>query len=280
MGDILYAGAIHRVNQAKIDGERLTQAAHNERQGAESELARFSAALNNNRRMDAAGAQIENIQRAIARNSDAKAAGDLNGQIAVAEELGSSATMAAAAGVGGSSIAAYNRTIRLRSAMGQEEQNRAFASDTFAAGEDIKNTELNAVSGLDNNSYRASLDYTKYVDDHKMSLFQRIATVGLAAAATYYGGPQAGMAVIGMSEAKQAADNGDYAGAGQAIEGAVQNGVGGFKAARTTGFNGFFNTAPAPVPQLPTMPSYSPPPTSPYAYGTYGYGGYGSTTLR
>lgn len=277
MGEILYAGSIHRIEQAKIDAARLTQAAKNERSGAESALARFSADLGNKRRMDAAGQQIARIEMNMAKNADAKASGDLNTQIALAEELGRSTTMASAAGVGGSSVEAYNRTVKLRAAMGQEQSDRAYNSDMWAAGQDKGTTLTNAVAGLDNNAYRANLDYTQYVDHSKMGIFQRVATLGIAAAATYFGGPQAGMAVIGVSESMQAAKNGNFAAASQGMTQAVQNGVGGFQAARETGGQGFWNASKAsPLPQInatATASAYNPLWDSTARNGGYG-GGY------
>jgi hypothetical protein len=280
MGQLIYGGAAYKVQKAKVKAARITQAAHNQREGAESALANFSAALNNRRRMDAAGAQIETIQRAIAKNTDAKVAGDLNGQIAVAEELGANTTMAAAAGVGGSSIEAYNRTVQLRANMGKEEQDRAFSSDVWNAQQDIQNTEINAVSGLDNNVYRANLDYTHYVNPKKQGWFASLLEVGATAAATYFGGPQAGQAVMSMFDARQAARNGDYATASASFNGALKSAYSGFQDFRTTGGNGYFNTAPTsmPTPQLPArvpvdLPTYQPASFMSGGFGGYSFGG-------
>ena len=251
MGQILFADAIHRVEQAKIDGARKTQAANNEKGAAESELQRFSANLGNRRRMDAAGSHMASIAGNISKNIDAKAAGDLNTQISLAEELGASATMAGAAGVGGGSVEAYNSTVRLRASMSDEQNGRAFHQDLYAAHEDIGNTFKEAVAGLDNNSYRANLDYRQYVDHHKMSAFQQIATIGLAAAATYFGGPKAGMAVVQASEGINQAQNGQYDQAGASLTGAVSSGYGSFSDTRAVGGNYWKSTrAVHATPQL------------------------------
>lgn len=200
--------------------------------------------------MDAAGTQMAAIQSAIAKNLDAKAAGDFQGQIALAEELGASATMAASAGIGGSTVDAYNGTVRLAAAMQQEAQDRAFYSDKWAAEQDIGNTYIEAVAGLDNNQYRATLDTRRWVDHKKMGTFERIATLGVAAAATYFGGPQAGMAVIGMAEAGQMANNGDFAGASQAMTQAIGNGVSAYQDTRSMGGKNFWSKPKMPVKQV------------------------------
>lgn len=187
--------------------------------------------------MDAAGSNIANIEANIARNIDAKVAGDLQGEIALAEELGASATMAAAAGVGGSSVDVFNSTVELKAAMDGEQGDRAFAADLWAANQDKGNTLIDAVAGLDNNQYRANLDYRRWVDPHKQSTFAKIATLGVAAAATYFGGPQAGMAVIQAGEGMAQAQNGDFAGAGQSYMGAMSSGMSSFKDTRSMGGN-------------------------------------------
>lgn len=272
MGEILYAGSIHKVEQAKIDAARLTQKARNERSAAESDLQRFSAMLGNRRRMDAAGKQIENINRAIAKNIDAKVSGDLNGQIRIAEELGANTTMAAAAGVGGSSVEAYNDTVRLRAAMAQEQTDRAFNSDLIAAGEDKGTTLTNAVAGLDNNVYMASMDRRVFVDHKKMGPFERVWTIGAAAAATYFGGPQAGQAVLSLSSARQAARNGDFGTASQQFDNSIKSAVGSYKQSRDVGWDrdGFFNERPAPVPQVPQINVTPMERYDPYRYSNFG----------
>lgn len=200
--------------------------------------------------MEAAGDQIGKIGENIAKNIDAKANGDIQGQIGLAEELGRSASMASAAGVGGSSIEAYNSTVRLRAAMGQEQGDRAFASDLHAANLDRGNTLVGAVAGLDNNVYRANLDYRRWADPHKQSMLSKIAEVGLTAAATYFGGPQAGQAVMGVFDAGNMAANGDFAGAASTFDGAVANGVGAYQTTRSMGGNTFWSKPSATVPQV------------------------------
>lgn len=285
MGQIIYADAIHRVEQAKIDAARLTQAASNERSAAESALARFSADLGNKRRMDAAGDQIANINRIISRNQDAKVSGDLNQEIALAEELGRSTTMAAAANLGGSSVSVYNQTVKLRAALQRDQGDRAFNSDIWAAGQDKGNTIRNAVAGLDNSAYRANLDYTKYVDHKKMGIFERVAWLGAAATATYFGGPQGGQAVLSMMDAKNSANNGDFASASASVNGAIKATVGAVQDYRQTGGNGFFNTRAGSNPQLPQINVTQPggdnllwDSSQPNTHG--GYGGWSSFTLR
>jgi len=238
VGSLIYADAIHTREQAKIDAARITQKSGNERRGAQTALQQFSASLANSRAMDAAGKNINSITGDIARNLDATTAGNLQSRVAAAEELGANTAMAAAAGVGGSSVEVYNHTIRLNQAIREEAQSRATNSDLINASNNKGQQLVEATASLDNNVYRADLDFTQYVDHHKMSLFERLGYLGAAAAATYFGGPQAGMAVVGLAESEQAASNGDFQTASNSLMGAVQNGFQAYKDTRSVSGNG------------------------------------------
>lgn len=242
MGELIYANDIHAREQAKIEAARLTQKSGNERRGAESELQRFSASLANRRTLDAAGSQINSITENIARNLEAAAAGTFSNRIAASEEMGATVAAAAAAGLGGSSLEMYNATLRLSQSMTEEQQARHVNSDNIGASASRGDTLMDAVGSMDNNVYRADLSFNEYVDHNKMGMFTRLATVGAAAAATYFGGPQAGMAVVGIAEGSQKASNGDYGGASQDIMGGIQNGISAFKATREAGGGTFWQS--------------------------------------
>ncbi len=238
MGSLIYGNAIHIREQAKIDAARITQKSGNERKAAESALAQFNTARANNRQMDAAGKAINANNENIARNLDATTKGDIMSRIAAAEELGASVAGAAAAGVGGSSIDQYNGTLRLQQAMNEEAQDRATKSDQWAAEQGNADTLQNAAAGWDNTAYQANMDHTVYVDHQKQGLLGKLFTLGAAAAATAVAGPQAGMAVINLNEANQAARNGDFGSASQSLNGAVNSAFGAWKSTRASGGGG------------------------------------------
>jgi hypothetical protein len=248
MGSLLYADAIHIREQSKIDAARITQKSGNELRGAQTALQQFSATLANRRAMTAAGKQADAHASNIAKNLDATAAGTFGGRVRAAEELGASVAMAAASGVGGSTVDTYNRTLRLHQAMAEESQERASAQDLFGASEARGDTLVNAVGGLDNNVYRANLDFTQYVDHKKMGGLERMLWLGTAAAATVFGGPQAGTAVIGLAESKNAANNGDFATASTSLTGAFKDATSAYKDTRSTGGNYWRSTQQAGAP--------------------------------
>ena len=213
MGELLFGGAIHKREQAAINARRTTRKSGNERRGAEADLARTSSSIGNQRILDAAGTRINNLTETISRNLDAAAAGDFSTRIAAAEELGANVASAAAAGVGGSSVEGFNATLRLQRDIEDESIDRRVASDTLEAARNRGYVLEDAVAALDSNAVFADQDYTIDVDHKKSGFLSKLVTVGAAAAATYFGGPKAGAAVINLSEAGAAARNGDFASA-------------------------------------------------------------------
>lgn len=235
---VLNAGAEHISAQSKIVAARARQAASNTRKAAESSLAAFSQSLSNNSILDAAGDSINAINENIGRNLDAVSSGHLQSRIAAAEELGANLAAAAANGVGGSSVEMFNQTARLRNAIQEEQGNRAVASDVYLASKSKGDTLKNAVSSFGRDTFVADLDYTEYVDHKKMSGLAQYAALTAAATATYFGGPQAGMAVTDAFMAVQDSRNGDMAGAASGFENAFKGGVKGYTNYRANGPEG------------------------------------------
>ncbi|WCD56173.1 hypothetical protein [Caulobacter phage KSC] len=85
------------------------------------------------------------------------------------------------------------------------------------------------VADQDYEVIQPSLDYTAYVDHKKMSFLQKFFTVGAAGAATYFGGPQAGAAVMDASFAAYDAKNGNFAAANQGFSNAASGLLAGYK---------------------------------------------------
>ncbi len=235
MGELFFAEAIHIQKQAKIDAERMTQKSGNEKRGAETALQQFSAGLSNLRRMDAAGSAVNDSAGNSARLQSRLTNDTFNGRVAAAEDLGRAAAMAGAAGVGGASVEAYNVTARLQTERKVAAAERAVGESEWASGQQRANAVKAAVAGIDNNTYRANQDYRTFVDHKKMPFMERIVAIGATVAATVYGGPQAGQAVMGIFEARQANRNGDYAGASEAMMGSLQNGMGAARSMHVTG---------------------------------------------
>jgi hypothetical protein len=237
MGSILYGQASAIQAQGQVNAKRTATKSGNELRVAKTDLQLFSQALGNRKIMDAAGKNINSYGENIAKNLEGAAMGAFQEQLRSAEELGASTAMASAAGVGGSSVEAYNATLATSNGLRLEQSNRQFDRDIYAAGQARGDILTSAVDSLDKNVYRADLDVSTYMDVKKPSFLSGALTLGLASAATYFGGPQAGQAVIGFRESQIAAERGDYAQASSSFTGSLMAGVGAFKTYRQTGGN-------------------------------------------
>lgn len=227
--EVLTADAVHIREQSKIDAARVVQAARNELKAASATNNRWVQSYSNQRRVKAAGKQADEIAANIGRNLDAATYGRIGERLAVSEELGANVAAAAAAGVGGSVVDTFNNTIRLSAAMAEEQGNRAVATDLFAATESRANLLEDAYASQDQETFSAGLDYSQFVDHKAMSGLDKVITVVGTAAATHFGGPEAGKAVSDMMAAKHMAENGDFDGASMKAAAAFQGGVAGAK---------------------------------------------------
>lgn len=220
--ELLQSATTHKVKQAEIDAKRTVQGAYNEREAATTSLARYAQSVSNQRKMDAAGkalnAQATNIQNAL----DAAVVGTFAQRIQAANELGAAAAQAASAGVGGGSVEAYRMTLRLNQAIQEEAQSSALNADVINAKDAMGDTIRNAVADLNNDDYAGNFDYTIYLDHVKQKN-----VVGAAIAigvASYFGGPQAGMATSDAIASGNRYANNDREGGNALVGSAIQNG--------------------------------------------------------
>lgn len=219
------AAASAKVNRAKV----AARDARNERSAAESELQRFNQSLGNKKILEAAGRRYEALSENLNRRLDAAAYGGAMASLALSEELGAATAAAAAAGVGGSSVENYNRTVETAYGLQSELRSRAVKSETYIAREQMGSTITDAVDSFDRNVYNADRDFTYYGPTKGPSLLGNLATLAVAAGATAAGAPQIGEAVLRAKTANMQANYGDAAGAsksfGQALN-AFKGGVG------------------------------------------------------
>lgn len=235
---ILNSDAEHIRTQSQIDAARKTQKSGNERRGVEANVSNQLRLIGNRRIMDATGDEVAAITENIGRNLDAATSGTFQSRIAAAEQMGAIAAGASAAGVGGSSVDLYKSTLALGQAMKEEAAGRAINSDKYAAGRAVEDTYTNGVNALDNTQAIANLDFTQYVDHKKMSYLTKHFAFVAAATATYFGGPQAGNAVLDAVQANQDFKNGDFASGERRMDSAVQGGLQGYKNFTSLGGNG------------------------------------------
>lgn len=225
--ELLNSGNTHRIKQAEVDAKKLTQKSANEKEGASMSLARFSQSLANKRKLEAAGAEFNASEQNIRQALDNAVTGTFQQRMQAAADLGSASVQAAAAGVGGGSVDAYNRTLSLANAIQDEANTTATSRDALNATTNKSNIIKNAVASLGTDMYQGNFDYTVHLDHVKQKGL--LGTAVLAATATYFGGPKAGMAVTDLAAAGNRLENRDYSGGAALLSSAFANGVEGFK---------------------------------------------------
>lgn len=226
---LLYAGATHAREQGKIDAARISQGGKNLLAGSNASYQQWAASFSNNRAMKAAGRQANSIMENIGKNLDAATYGRAMSRLAASEAVGADLARSAAAGVGGSSIEMFNQTAYLNTLMQEESEDRATRTDLMNASSSRAFAISDAVENQDNTIFQAGLDFTTY-QNHKsneLSPLKAWLTFQTAAVATYFGGPQAGGAVVDFVDAQNRAANGDIDGAASRMTSAFQGAVSG-----------------------------------------------------
>lgn len=227
IASILTSGAEHSIAQAKIDNARKTQASGNLRSAAESSLARFTQSLSNSRQMKAAGEQVNAQTQNIARMTDQAVAGSAFQRLEAASALGEATAMAAAAGVGGSSIDTYKATMQLREAINQDAADQEIKANNINMSANKGAILEDAVASQNNNNIQTQLDYTEYVDHVKLK--NKVGALVAVGVATYFGGAKAGMATADTIMAGNKYANADYQGGNALLTQAAGNYVGAAK---------------------------------------------------
>lgn len=225
---LLMDGPVHRREQAKIDAARIRQTGSNKLSASNASMQQWVQSLQNSRRLRAAGDQVGAITENVGRNLDAAASGRMMARLAASEALGASIAQASAAGVGGTTIDLVNRTMQLSQDLQEEQLDRGVQSDLIGASRARGQAIGNAVDAMDNGVFQAPMDYTQYINHKRMNPLRKYLTFQAASVATYFGGPQAGAAVLDLADGQQRAINGDLDGAAarftSGFEGAVSAG--------------------------------------------------------
>lgn len=227
--DLLMADQQAR-NQAKVNRAKYKlRDAKNQRSATESAVQKWGQSLSNKKKLDAAGTNYGVLQENFARRVDARALSSAMGRLAHSEDIGRITAAAASAGIGGSSVEAYNRTVRTGYALQAELSDRAGRSEDYLAASEAGRVMSDAVDSMDNNLYMANLDYSYLGETKGPSAFETLATIGVSAAATALGAPDIGKAITSAKTASIQSNfgigDGGVAAMGNALE-AFKSGVG------------------------------------------------------
>lgn len=143
------------IDDANYAASETIRRADNEQGRAQGGLKNWMTSVSNQRMIESAGSQYNALGENIARQLDQAATGSLQRRIQASEQIGALTAQAAAAGVGGSTSALINGTLRLRNAMVNHEIEKQQGQVTYDM--------LAQRAGIMSNVYD-SWDYTRVVD--------------------------------------------------------------------------------------------------------------------
>lgn len=219
---ILQANNITEIKRADYDAAVMTQQSENKKSAQLQTLSDFSRSLANIGRMEAAGKEYNEAINTLAQTLESRTTGKINSSLAAADKLGALAAGAAANGVGGSSVDLLNDTVKLQKEIEQELYQQTTDRVSSQGARSAATVIGNAVAQTDLSRTFGTFNYTRYIEPKRMK--RRFGKLIGVAAATYFGGPQAGEAAADMMVASWQASNADFAGMskslGQAATGA------------------------------------------------------------
>lgn len=202
---------VHRVRVAEYESATQVRTANNKKEAAAVALAEFSRSLGNNLRIEQAGKRYNEEINALAQTMEGRATVRLSASLAASEKLGQLQAGAAAAGVGGSSIELLGDTVTLQRNIEQDLQ-RVTTERIGAAGMRTSASSFAAQAvSQDFSRTLGNFDYTINVAPQPLK-HRYLKLLGVAAA-TYFGGPQAGQAAADAAVGEWKQNNGDWDGA-------------------------------------------------------------------
>lgn len=224
---ILQANNIHRIAEAEYDANVMLSRSRNELEVAKVGLAEFSRSLSNVHKIEAAGKEYNEAVSQLAATTEARGMGRINASLAAAERTGALMAQAGALGVGGTSVDLLNKTVELQRNIQQDMQEAATSRLASSSARGAATIMDNAHNAMDLQRTFGNFDYTVHIAPKKMK--NRIGSLIGVAAATYFGGPQAGEAVADAVVGSWQASNANYAGAARSFDSAVMGAVGAWK---------------------------------------------------
>jgi hypothetical protein len=190
---------------------------------AKGGFSEYMRSLKNQAMVDAASKEYNYQMEGLSEELRAKQGAGFNTQIQLASARGALAAQAGYVGVGGSSADLMDTMVRLQSEMDQETQKNALELMSSRGAQQTAQVMTNAYKGMDISQTFGQYDYSEHIEPKAMK--RRFGKLVGVAVATYFGGPQAGEAVADFAVGTWQADNGNFSGASQSFDQAIQGGA-------------------------------------------------------
>lgn len=181
----------HTIKQAEVEAARIRQEGNNKYEAQMTGLRRKVQDRNRQLIAKQAEGQVSVIDARMHQALDELTKAKAQDRIAASAAIGASVAGAAAAGVGGSTVDTYNRTIALSQAVSEQEMDRTMQKNAYWAGQNKAEVMMNAINSQDSTVYSAKIDNTVHLDHQRQK--GGFGVLLAAAVGTAIGGPAVGM---------------------------------------------------------------------------------------
>lgn len=180
------AKAANTTNKANTYIANLERKVNNERSGAIAALNNLTQSVKNNDMLRSGGQAIEKMNTQYVQLGRQMTNGGLAQRLDAAAKTGALVAAGGAAGVGGGSIDALNRTLNLTADIGQSEEERTYNNQIFQIDDATRETQYQMYNQINNNLYQANINVADIVGPAKLDDSNQ--TMLLSAGANILGG--------------------------------------------------------------------------------------------
>lgn len=147
------------IDKANAKAANIAREGENEKRAAANALANYTKSINNQRLMRSTGEQVEALALNFGRMLDQSVKGNIADQVRASEELGRLSAQAAWSGVGGSTSAMIEQTLRLRQSSQAREREVRLSQQGYEYGKQREQLISRTGESLDYRYELAGLDY-------------------------------------------------------------------------------------------------------------------------
>jgi hypothetical protein len=238
---ILQSGNTTRIAKANYRAQVADTANTNKLEGAKVGFAGFMRGLNNKAKLDAASREYNYQVGALDEELRGASTQSINSSLQLATAQGALRAQAGAVGVGGNTVDLMDTLTRLQTDANNEQQNNAINLMASKGAKSTASIISGALGNLDMTRTFGQFDYRSYIQPKDLK-HKALTLVGIAAA-TYFGGPQAGEAAADGAMGEWQARNGNFTGAMQSYGGAVTNTTAALKSSAQRGGQSWASSA-------------------------------------
>lgn len=218
---ILQSGNTTRIAKANYRQQVADTANTNKLEVQKGNFSVFMRSLNNKAKLNAAQREYNYQVGTLDEELRGAETGNINSSLQLATAQGALRAQAGAVGVGGSTVDLMDTLTRLQSATTKQQQDNAVSLLASKGAKSTASIISGALGNLDMSRTFGQFDYRSYIQPKGLR-HKALTLVGIAAA-TYFGGPQAGEAAADGAMGEWQAENGNFTGAMQSYGGAVTN---------------------------------------------------------